>query len=144
MGYYSRVGIAISEDNYQKMIKAVNALSENRKVDPEMRRKNKETADDVINMLHRASINTIIKKRDWSSSDDESYHLIHVLTWTDIKWYPSYNFVQFLMDYIENHCDGQYEYINVGEDYEDITLVHNLDDIDEVFTYIRDFEVNED
>ena len=63
------------------------------------------------------------------------------LRWDYLKWYPDYDDVQILVKYMKNF-DNKYQFMRLGEDYEDSPEIINTMDECDWFGVYRTIEVN--
>ena len=96
MGYYSDVAIAMRKKDLQQMLDEARNLPDD----------NNWTYDFIQEGIANAPI--------W---EDEDYALI---TWADIKWYDTKGEVSFIKDFLNHIEDEHYDYLRIGEDYDDV------------------------
>ena len=63
------------------------------------------------------------------------------LRWDYLKWYPDYGDIKILVKYMKNF-DNKYQFMRLGEDYEDSPEVINTTDEGDWFGVYRTIEVN--
>lgn len=63
------------------------------------------------------------------------------LRWDYLKWYPDYGDIQILVKYMKNF-DNKYQFMRLGEDYEDSPEVINTMGEEDWFGVYRTIEVN--
>ena len=63
------------------------------------------------------------------------------LKWNYIKWYPEYEDVQILVKFMKNF-DNKYQFMRLGEDYEEPPEIINTMDECDWFGVYRTIEVN--
>ena len=95
MGYYSDVAIAMRKKDLEQMLDEALKLND----------------DKWIYSFIQEGINNAPVR------DDEDYIL---LTWTDYKWYDTKGEVSFIKNFLNDLDYSHYDFLRIGEDYEDI------------------------
>lgn len=118
MGYRSNVAISMYEKDFNKLLEATKTNAELKRLI--------EYTDKII----------------------KTYDNIIILRWNSIKWYEEYSDISAFIDFI-NQVDEEgnnlipYCFTRVGEDYEDIEVIHHINnewelDCIEPITYINE------
>lgn len=114
--YCYQVGIAMLQSDYVKMAKAIQLLKNKKYSFDKNKAKvvNYETlSDDILSKISEADVDKIVCKQTYINGDCRYYH---VLVWKETSWNDLKSpVVIFFMDYIRNHCGGEYEFIKIGE-----------------------------
>lgn len=63
------------------------------------------------------------------------------LRWDYLKWYPDYGDIKILVKYMKNF-NNKYQFMRLGEDYEDSPEIINTMDEEDWFGVYRTIEVN--
>ena len=98
----SDVAIAMKQTDYEKLQKAIEELDE-------------DTKEDVTHFMKGVSLEV--------SSENKEYV---ILKWEWVKWYDYFPEVEFILNFLEEI--EKYDYIRIGEDYDDIECEFNSDD----------------
>ena len=91
MGYRSEVGLALLEEDYNKLLKL---------------------AEPFIKLYGENAI--LSDKPSYFTRDGEKYIYFH---WDAIKWYLTYDEVRLITDFLKDH---PHSFLRIGEDYDDI------------------------
>lgn len=113
-------------------------------------------------MEYRSEVAVSMQKEDYErmvseSINTEAYDLIKyatmkekdtnvvVLHWDWVKWYPEYEDVAFIENFLNklNEEDKPYKFIRIGEDSEDTEIIENYADNDDVcyaISYCREID----
>lgn len=112
MGYYSEVAFACHRQDYLTL--------------------DKEMKDKGFNLFDTAS------DTDTFQVDGEWWTWFR---WESLRWYKCYEDVQIIMNYM-NNPDNEFQFIRLGEDYEDPPEVINTMDECDWFGVYRSVDVN--
>ena len=94
MGYYSDVAIAMKKTDLKLMLDEALKLEDDKW---------------TYNFIEEGSLNSPV----WN---DEEYTLLY---WSDVKWYDTKGEVTFIKDFLNHIEDGHYDFLRIGEAYDD-------------------------
>jgi len=95
MGYYSDVCLVLKRESYDRLLEAKETLNQ----------EDREAVDFLLN----------------SASDEYPKDAREVvLYWKSIKWYDSFFDVQFVTEFVQEEPGGNYKFIRVGEEADDV------------------------
>lgn len=120
MGYRSDLAIKMSRSSYDAMMECVKKLEQG-ELDEFTKTLDftcttpQTLAEDIMSLLHSEDGTGI-------ANIDDEYVVLH---FEYLKWYSEYNDVRFIEHFMR--LDGDYDFLRIGEDMEDIEQEFNTD-----------------
>ena len=139
MGYMSDVAMVMPKKEYDNMLNILKGVVSEKLVYPDT---TTETANKVLSLLKYADVKGNAKTTHISGKKEDVVYLMwHYIKWYDFEPDDCYSDVRWLMKYLRGL--KLYEYIRIGEEYDDIEIEQVGSNYDAVLEFHRDIKISE-